>query len=364
MKKFLSLLLVVAFSAVLLVGCAGNNEAAPSPTAEQGPEVTTPVESPEATEEPAVEEPVAGGVKTGLAVTTSIAKSKDAGEKEGSAQADSVVVAVLVDAEGKIIDCVIDTAQSKAAFGADGKIITPLDTEFKTKNELGEEYGMKAASGIGKEWYEQAAALAEYVIGKTVEEVQGIAVDEKGYATDADLKASVTVNIAGYLNTIVKAVGNAQELGASETDKLGLGVVTNINKSKDATAEAEGQVQFYSFYGAVTQDADGKITSCIIDASQANVKFDATGKITSDLTAAPMTKNELKEDYGMKAASGIGKEWYEQAAAFAEYVVGKTVDEVTGIAVDEKGHATDADLTASVTISINDMQAVIAKAAK
>jgi len=159
-------------------------------------------------------------------------------------------------------------------------------------------------------------------------------------------------------------VGNAQELGASEGDKLGLGVVTSIKKSKDAAADAEGQVQFYSFYGAVTTDEDGKITSCVIDSSQSNVKFDATGKITSDLNAAYMTKNELKEDYGMKAASGIGKEWYEQAAAFAEYVVGKTVDEVNGVAVDESGHPAEADLTASVTISIADMQAVIAKAAK
>lgn len=204
MKKVLSLLLVVAFAAVLLVGCASNNEVTPSPTAEQEPEVTTPAETPEVSAEPE-QETVEGGVKTGLAVTTSIAKSKDAGEKDGTAQADSVVVAVLVDAEGKIIDCVIDTAQSKAAFNAEGKIVTPLDTEFKTKNELGEEYGMKAASGIGKEWYEQAAAFAEYVVGKTAAEVSGIAVDEKGHATDADLTASVTIGITDMQAVIAKA---------------------------------------------------------------------------------------------------------------------------------------------------------------
>ena len=35
----------------------------------------------------------------------------------------------------------------------------------------------------------------------------------------------------------------------------------------------------------------------------------------------------------MRGNSGIGKEWNEQANAFAEYIVGKTVDEVKGIAV-------------------------------
>ena len=66
----------------------------------------------------------------------------------------------------------------------------------------------------------------------------------------------------------------------------------------------------------------------------------------------------------MKGASGIGLEWYEQAANFAQYVIGKTAAEVSGVAVDEGGHATGADLTASVTISIGDFQEIIQKAAQ
>lgn len=66
----------------------------------------------------------------------------------------------------------------------------------------------------------------------------------------------------------------------------------------------------------------------------------------------------------MKAASSIGEEWYEQAAAFAQYVTGKTASEVSGIAVDETGHAADSDLTASVTVGIADFLAAIAKAAE
>ena len=63
----------------------------------------------------------------------------------------------------------------------------------------------------------------------------------------------------------------------------------------------------------------------------------------------------------MKKASGIGKEWSEQANAFAEYVIGKTVDEVKGIAVNEEGRATGAELTGSVTISIADAIETIEK---
>ena len=105
------------------------------------------------------------------------------------------------------------------------------------------------------------------------------------------------------------------------------------------------------------------ITSCYIDAVQANVDFDAAGVITTDLTAVPPTKNELGDNYGMGQISPIGKEWNEQVAAFCAYVTGKTLDQVAGIAVTEKGAAADADLAASVTIAIGEFQALIAKAA-
>ena len=65
----------------------------------------------------------------------------------------------------------------------------------------------------------------------------------------------------------------------------------------------------------------------VIDAVQANVNFNAAGTITTDLAAAQPSKNELGADYGMGKVSSIGKEWDEQAAAFASYVTGKTVAE-------------------------------------
>ena len=130
--------------------------------------------------------------------------------------------------------------------------------------------------------------------------------------------------------------------------------------STSATAEKEGTVQLDANIAVVTVN-DGVITSCIIDAVQGKISFNASGAITTDLTAPVQTKNELGEGYGMKAWGGAIAEWNEQAASFAAYVTGKTAAEVAGIAVTE-GKPADADLAASVTIKIGDFQSLIAKA--
>jgi hypothetical protein len=315
--------------------------------------VTVPASNPEISKE-------GEGVKTGLAVITSIGKSADAGEKEGLAQVDSTVVAVTVDKDGKIDNCRIDAVQTKINFTTEGKITTPLDTVVKSKQELGTEYGMHKNSGIKKEWNEQADAFAAYVIGKTVEEIKGIALAE-GVPTEKELTSSVTMRVTDYIAAIEKAAANAQDLGAQVGDKLGLGIYTTIAKSTDA-GEKEGLAQAYSSYTATTFDADGKITSCIIDSSQTNVNFAADGKITTDKSKVFETKNELGPKYGMAKQSGINKEWNEQAASLAEYVVGKTASEVKGISLNEEGVPTDKELSSSVTIHINDYITIIEKA--
>lgn len=327
MKKLLALILVIMLMSTIFLGCGNTGDT----------------------------------VKTGLAVTNSIAKSTDAVDGVGLAEMDTMIYAVTVDNAGKIVKCVIDSVQTKVNFSDAGKITTPLDTVYKTKNELGDEYGMRASSGISKEWNEQATSFAEYVVGKTASEVAGIAVDEATYPTGADLTSSVTIHIGDFKNGVQKAVENVKDIGSGKDDKLGIGVQTTIAKSTDA-GDAAGLAQAYSFYSVTTTDANGVITGCILNGSQTNVNFDASGKITSDLNTIFKTKNELGDEYGMKSASGIGKEWYEEAAAFAEYVVGKTATEVEGIAVDDTKHATGADLTSSVTVSIGGFQETIMKA--
>lgn len=359
MKKILALILSLAMVLVVLAGCGAQNNEPSENTAEKTVTNQAPTTAPEET----TAEPAGDGLKTGLAVISSIAKSKDAGEKDGLAEVNSTVVAVTVDKDGKIAECKIDVAQTRINFSTAGKVTTALDTVYKSKQDLKEDYGMKKASGIQKEWYEQANAFAEYVKGKTVDEVKGIALNEEGKPTAAELTASVTVHVNEFVDAIEKAVGNAKDIGAKAGDKLGLGIVTTIAKSADATADKDGVAQAYSSYTATTFGADGKITSSIIDASQTNVNFTTAGKLTTDLKSEFKTKNELGADYGMVKASSIKKEWFEQADALAKYVVGKTIDEVKGIAVNAEGVPTAAELTSSVTIHITDYITIIDKAA-
>lgn len=139
--------------------------------------------------------------------------------------------------------------------------------------------------------------------------------------------------------------------------KTGFYLSTDISGSKSAASDAEGVGQANLELVAVTITDEG-----VIDSIQSKIIFDAVGKVTSDLTAPVLSKGELGSDYGMVKASSIGKEWYEQAAAFSAYVVGKTPEQVAGIAANEKGGAADADLAASVTLSIGEFQALVAKA--
>ena len=349
MKK-IALILVLVLVASIAAGCMGTPVIyytnCTCPTGSHGTNVDT--------TKPTVGE---GAVKTGLAIVTSVGKSENA----KVADYDVTLVAVTVDDKGVITDCIIDSIGAKVNFDATGKVTSDLTAEVKTKNELGDDYGMKAYGGAKYEWYEQAAALADYAVGKTVEELKSGAIDESGKAPEgSDLASTATIYLGGYVSAIEEAVKNAQHLGAQAGDELKLATVNSIGSSASATAEKAGTAQLDSTVTALTVK-DGVITSCYIDSVQAKVAFDNKGVISTDLTAAVQTKNQLGDKYGMVAWGGAKHEWNEQAASFAAYVTGKTAAEVAGIAVSE-GKPADADLSSSVTIAIGDFQKLIAKA--
>lgn len=358
MKKF-SLILAVVLAAAMLAGCAGTPVVynCTCPTAEETP---APTQAPERPTAPAVE----GALKTGLALQTSVSDSASAAaDAEGQAKYDVTMVAVLVDDNGVIHECIIDGVAASVKFDASGAITSDLSAPVASKNELGSNYGMVAYGGAIAEWDQQAQALADYAVGKTVQELKEGAIDESGKApAGSDLASSATIYLGGYVSAIEAAAASAQHLGAQSGDRLRLVSSSSLGKSaapadgKDGTAQLDTTVSVLTLNGKT-------ITSCYIDAVQAKVAFDAAGAITSDTSAAVPTKNEMGEDYGMKAWGGAIAEWDEQAASFAAYVTGKTVEEVAGIAIDETTKPTDADLASSVTISIGGFQGLIAKAA-
>ena len=138
--------------------------------------------------------------------------------------------------------------------------------------------------------------------------------------------------------------------------KLGMGISVSLDSSKDKTAQADATV------ATVIMDKDGKIVAADLDCAQTKLTADA------DLTAVDLrTKKEKKEDYGMTIASPIGKEWYVQAAAFAEKMIGKTLADIEGMETEVKNDhnvAVDADLYAVCTMDITAFKADMAEAIK
>ncbi len=357
MKRSMALMLVLTMVATMLSGCAGTTVVIGNcncPTGDTAQPSTPTV-------------PAEGALKTGLSVSVSLKDSASASaEEKGAAQYDVTLAAVTVDDKGVIVSCVIDSIPATVEFDGNGAVTSDLTAAIQTKNELGDNYGMVALGGAKAEWHEQVAAVARYAVGKTVEQLKNGDIDmTTGMAKDGtDLQSSATIYLAGYVYAIEAAVNNAKHLGAQAGDTLVLATLPSIGNSVSASADNAGVAQLDADFVALTKKGD-TITSCCIDALQAKVAFDAEGNITTDLTAAVKTKNELGSDYGMVALGGAKAEWYEQAASFAQYVTGKTLAEVEGIAVGEKTQPADGtDLSSSVTIAIGGFKALIAKAMK
>ena len=362
MKKILALIMVFALAMPLLVGCAGTTVIVGG-NCECGNqniivECNCNCQNSGGTQ-------TQGVLKTGLSVSTKISDSTSAtADKDGQAAYDLTIAAVVVDSNGVIVSCVIDSVPATVKFNASGVITSDINMSVPTKNELGENYGMVAWGGAKYEWDVQVAAVAQYAVGKTVEQLKNGDINmETGKAKDGtDLASSATIYLAGYVYAIEAAVNNAKALGAQAGDTLVLSTMNNIKSSVNATADKAGTVQLDSDIVALTKRGD-VVTSCYIDAVQAKVSFDATGKITTDLTQKVETKNELGDKYGMVAWGGAKFEWNVQAASFASYITGKTASEIAGISVTEGTKPADGtDLSSSVTIAIGGFQALIAKA--
>lgn len=367
MKKIISLMLVLVLAMGVLVGCNSEEE----PETPDTPAVEDTDES-EDTDETDETEAVAGEItKLGLGQNISIGKSADAeGDKGAVGQADITMAAVGFDNDGKVVSVTLDVSQAKVEYDENLAITSDVDAEVKTKKVLKDDYGMKKASEIEKEWYEQAEAFEEWMVGKTIDEITGLKVKEVNESHQnvpdvPELTSSVTITVEGYLAAVEEAWENAIDVSGGE--KVGLGVKTGIASSKSLDGDQMPVAQADTYMTATAFDADGKVVGTIIDTAQVKIEFDADGKVTTDKDAELKTKHELKEDYGMVKASEIGKEWYEQMTAFQEWMVGKTVDEITGLPVKEvnESHQNVPDvpeLTSTVTITVEGYLDVIQRA--
>lgn len=288
---------------------------------------------------------------------TSEVKNAD-GETKGYGEGVINVAAVLLDKDGKIVKCVIDVADNKVSFTSDGKAVTA--EAFKTKYDLGDNYGMKAYGGATKEWYEQIDAFTTLIVGKTVDEVKAlVATDNKG--TEDVINAGCTITINDYVKALELAFANAEESSATADDTLKLGIISSQSDAKDATADAAGANGFETSISASVINADKKVVATGIDAVGFSVAFDAKG-VSDTKTGELKSKRQLGDNYSMKAYGGTAKEWYEQADALEDVCALKTASEISAL-VTAEGKGVEDVINAGCTIAIGDMVKAVALSA-
>ena len=300
MKKIVSILLcaVMVLSALALVSC-GNT----------GDDTTTPET-----------------LKLGLGVYSTVESATSAdGDTNGKGKVAITAAVVLVNAEGKIVKCVLDTMDNEIAYTSEGKAIA--NASFATKYELGDDYGMKTEWGSKKEWYEHANAFVALVEGKTITEVKALVADGGKGKPDV-ISAGCTITVTDFVLAIEKAVSNAKIETTATTIKLGMNTTQTV---KDATDEKSGSNKVATDIFAAAVDAEGKIVAATNETVEVDFTFDVAGVSTFDTTKAVEGKREQGDAYGMKCEWGSKKEWYEHADAFVAACIGKKASEVASL---------------------------------
>lgn len=216
------------------------------------------------------------------------------------------VLALVTDADGKIVAARLDCAEMTPALDAEGKVVA--QDSVKTKVEQGDSYsGMEAGT-----WAQQAKAFEDYIVGKTAQEVADL---------DLSLVAGCTMTYTPYTfkALVAKAFASELKVSFSTADAITLGVAIN---SKVAAGRNENAAVSSDFAGVVM--AGDKVVATMLDSCEQSFTI-TEGALVAPATAA-VSKNDQGEGYKMEAGS-----WAKQAQAFANSTVGKTVAELADL---------------------------------
>lgn len=283
-------------------------------------------------------------------------------------QATVNVAVAAFDNAGKIVNARLDVVQIPLTVTGEGEAaVAGIDSSknagLLSKVELGLDYNMKGASFIKKEVYEQIESFADFVVGKTIDDVVAATVNP-GHSKDGTpvaegLEGQVTISVDdfeaalkdAYENKVAAKVSGAnagvgifvEMYGANELTTYIAGALTN----KKGEVEA-AQLDNVVFPLAV--DAEGKATL-------AESKYVVNGEIIS--------KKKLGTAYGMAGkvdgdGDGVKLEWNDQAAAIEGFVVGKDAAAISAMTYTD---GKNADLTAvDATIKVESIMKAVAEA--
>ena len=112
-------------------------------------------------------------------------------DKDAQVQAKITLAVVTMDENARVTSAIGDMTEPELSVSAE-----------YTKNELGDRYGMRSASALGKEWYEHSAGWCGYLKGKNAVEIGKLSAD----GTDADLKALCTISVTDLQKAALKAM--------------------------------------------------------------------------------------------------------------------------------------------------------------
>ena len=258
--------------------------------------------------------------------TLSVVVDEGLGSVNARGKATAIALALVYDADGKIVAARLESIEPGLALNADKTDLLAVD-RVTTKVETGDAYN---AMGVGP-WYKQAKAFEDFLVGKTAAEVAALDTSaENVQAGNIVAGCTMTSSTPVFQKLVAEAFAyqrNVTFKTASTDIKLGLAVDTTVSGSvaKGATIAAD--------FAAVAV-VDGKVAAAMLDSAEA--KYDlaiAEEKLTITLKEYKGTKNEQGDAYDSYKPMAGGR-WYAQAQAYADSTVGKTAAELSGIATE------------------------------
>lgn len=172
------------------------------------------------------------------------------------------------------------------------------------------------ASGAKSEWYEQAKAAEDWLVkNQDPTKFDSLYSDSEGHtaALKTDSGASVSIHVMEFFKMVSAALASAPVPAGQ------YGTTTVVTAKADPDDKGWQEVaEFIVVNGTiVSANYDGIYTKeYVAEGENSNAKyFQVDGdKVT------PLSKDQLKEAYGMIAA-GSKLEWYQQAELLEKYVV-------------------------------------------
>ncbi|MBQ9844991.1 MAG: hypothetical protein IJO54_02785 [Oscillospiraceae bacterium] len=142
---------------------------------------------------------------------------------------------------------------------------------------------------------------------------------------------------------------NATDTVDSTNYKVGVGSYTTTEDSSSSVEGSGGKGVVSTTYATVIFDENDIIRKIYIDEVESKIYFDGQGSLDENKNSRPIrTKRELGDEYGMKAASNIGKEWYEQINSLEAYLEGKNLRDISDYVMNNGYYGTENDYADSL----------------